>query len=122
MVKAEVKDIQLDSNGTVVVMTDYIDSVGNIIQQGVTRYSFTITPDMASIKQKISEEVDAHCKVLVSRLYGKNKSFDNLAQLKSEMIGYTVEHAEGIIVTPENVFTVNEETIKTVEPRVKNGN
>lgn len=117
MIKAEITDIQIDQNQNIQVFTDYSDETGRVIQSGSTRYSFGVLPDMDDIKALIQKDLDAHAQILITRIHGRNMNVANLDALRKDLIGQTVEHSEGTIVTGDKVFVVDEQNIKTVSDK-----
>lgn len=81
MITAKVVSAELDENGNIKVNTEYRDDAGNLIQNGVTRYSFSVDNDPNEILAKVEADAEEHAKALMARTYAKNRNSAELSKI-----------------------------------------
>jgi hypothetical protein len=115
MIRGQVKSTEIDENGNIKVITEYTNDTGDVIQQGVTRYSFSVDNDIASIRAKIETDVEQHCDALMKRAYARKRNADEIQNLATEIAKIPVkEVAETTLVQAGKILTVDELGVKGV--------
>ncbi len=124
MISAKVKNIEIDENGNYKVITEYKDGSGNLIQEGTTRYSLSVVPDVQAVFERLKADISIHSQSLLLKSYFKNKDFklkdnlDKLQDLVNLAVGHTTQHTETQFDVGNKTYTIDEVSVKSVTEKV----
>ena len=117
MITTEIKSVDIDANGNIRVTTEYKKD-GLQVQIGNTRYSMGASETEEDVKTKILADIKTHAENLVSREYVKNANITKVSSLATWGIGQTDSATEATLTIGDNVYTVDETSVKSTTPKV----
>lgn len=118
MITGKVKDVNIDQNGNIRVVTDYFDENGSLVHaNGVTRYSFAVSENMDEILALLEDDIRDHAAFLIARKHALAKNFNDVAALRQAFVGREVTATSGILRTRKKVLTVDEKKVISEAPR-----
>lgn len=116
MIKGKVRDVNIDQNGNIRVVTDYFDDNDNLVHaNGVTRYSFAVTETLADIMVKVEADIKDHASYIIGRIHSVAKNSSEAQALKSSLVGQEYISTQGKLYTKDKVLIVDETKVISTE-------
>ncbi len=122
MIETEIINVENDEKSNIKITTRYTDGNGNLIGEGVTRYSFAVAPTDDEIEALIDLELEGHAKKLISKSFNsklavnaEQKNINRLQILKTRLIGRKKQYATAELRIGRRKLVVNEDGVISSE-------
>lgn len=118
MITGKVKDVNIDQNGNVRVVTDYFDENNVLVHpNGVTRYSFSSSDNLIDMISLIEKDVKDHASYLITKKHTVSRNASEIDSLKSLIVGNEYASNTGVMFTRTKKLVVNENSVISQEDR-----
>ncbi len=122
MIQTEIINVENDEKGNIKVTTRYTDANGNLIVEGVTRYSFAVAPTDDEIEALVDLELEGHAKKIIGKSFNSKlavtapqKNVDRLQILKTRLIGRKKQYATAELRIGRRKLVVDEDKVISSE-------
>lgn len=112
MITGKIKDVNIDDNGNIRVVTDYFDELDNLVHSnGVSRYSFAVSSSIDDIMAQVESDIKDHAQYLIVRKHVITKNSSELKNIQDVAIGARFSSTTGTLVTRDKILVVDETSV-----------